>query len=215
MWVVMTSNNIPSAYPALLSRLKETILKARVRASLAVNRELIRLYWQMGREIIARQETVGWGGKVIERLANDLRREFPEMKGLSRTNLLYMRKFAEIWPDEEIVQQLVGQIPWGHNIRLLDRVKDRAEREWYVRATIEHGWSRAILDYQIDSGLYGRQGKGVSNFERTLPAPRSDLAQQVPKVSQVIAAAVESGLIKPDEKTGASRKYARYLPFWA
>jgi predicted nuclease of restriction endonuclease-like (RecB) superfamily len=103
------------------------------------------------------------------------------MKGLSRTNLLYMRKLAKIWTDEEKVQQLVGQIPWGHNIRLLDRVKEQAEREWYIRATIEHGWSRAILDYQTDSDLYGRQGKGVSNFERTLPAPQSELAQQVLK----------------------------------
>jgi predicted nuclease of restriction endonuclease-like (RecB) superfamily len=139
------------------------------------------LYWQIGRDILARQMRAGWGAKVIEQLADDLRREFPDMKGLSRSNLLYMRKLAESWPEEENVPQLVGQIPWGHNRLLLDRLKDRSEREWYAQATIEHGWSRASLDYQIDSDLYRRQGRGVTNFKRTLPAPQSELAQQVLK----------------------------------
>ncbi len=154
---------------------------AQVRAGLAVNRELVLLYWQIGRDILSRQRAQGWGAGVVQKLAGDLRREFPEMKGLSRTNLLYMRKLAECWPDGEIVQQLVGQIPWGHNTRLLDRVRDPAEREWYTRATIEHGWSRAILDYQIDSDLYRRQGRGVTNFERTLPPAQSELARQLLK----------------------------------
>jgi predicted nuclease of restriction endonuclease-like (RecB) superfamily len=171
----------PSGYAELLSELKERIRTAQVRAGLAVNRELVMLYWQIGRDILARQRAQGWGAGVVQQLAGDLRREFPEMKGLSRTNLLYMRKLAEDWPDGAIVQQLVGQIPWGHNIRLLDRVKDPAEREWYVRATIEHGWSRAILDYQIDSDLYRRQGRGVTNFERTLPPAQSELARQLLK----------------------------------
>jgi predicted nuclease of restriction endonuclease-like (RecB) superfamily len=92
-----------------------------------------------------------------------------------------MRQLAGLWPDEVKVQQLVAQIPWGHNVRLLGRVKDPAEREWYVRATIEHGWSRVVLDYQIDTDLYRRQGKATSNFERTLPAPQSELAMQVLK----------------------------------
>lgn len=171
----------PKGYAELLAELKDRIRTAKVRAALAVNRELVQLYWQIGRDILAQQKKAGWGAKVIQQLADDLRREFPDMKGLSRTNLLYMRKLAEEWPDESNVPQLVGQIPWGHNRALLDRVKDPAEREWYVRATIEHGWSRAILNYQIDSGLFHRQGKGTTNFERTLPAPQSELAQQVLK----------------------------------
>lgn len=164
-------------YAEFLGALKERIRTARVRTALAVNSELITLYWQIGREILARQEQVGWGGKVIQRLAKDLRREFPDMKGLSRSNLLYMRKLAAVWPDETIVQQRVGRLPWGHHVRLLDRVKNPAEREWYARATIEHGWSRAVLDYQIDAGLFRRQGQGVTNFARTLPAPQSELAR--------------------------------------
>ena len=100
------------------------------------------------------------------------------MKGFSRTNLLYMRAFAEAYPNESIVQQLVGQIPWGHNVILIDRVKDTAEREWYLRATLEYGWSRAVLITQIETGLYRRQGRAITNFERALPPPQSDLAQQ-------------------------------------
>ena len=107
----------------------------------------------------------GWGAKAIERLASDLHATFPEMKGLSRTNLLYMRAFAEAWPEEAIVQQLVGQIPWGHNLRILDLLKIPAEREWYIRQTIENGWSRTVLVHQIESALYARQGKALSNFQ--------------------------------------------------
>jgi predicted nuclease of restriction endonuclease-like (RecB) superfamily len=118
---------------------------------------------------------------VVDRLAKDLRSAFPDMSGLSRTNLLYMRAFAETWPDEAIVQQVVGQIPWGHNVRLLELVKDPEERLWYIRAAIQHGWSRNVLVLQIESGLFRRQGKAVTNFSATLPAPQSDLAQQLIK----------------------------------
>lgn len=171
----------PIGYAELLVALEERIRTARVRAALAVNRELVVLYWQIGREILVRQEEAGWGAKVIQQLADDLRREFPDMKGLSSRNLNYMRQLGGAWPDEAKVPQLVAQIPWGHNRVLLDRVKDPAEREWYVRATIEHGWSRSVLDYQIGTGLYHRQGKAVSNFDRALPAPQSELAQQILK----------------------------------
>jgi predicted nuclease of restriction endonuclease-like (RecB) superfamily len=123
----------------------------------------------------------GWGAKVIERLAADLHREFPGMTGFSRTNLLYMRAFAEAWPKESFVQQVVGQIPWGHNLRLLDLVKIPREREWYIRHAIKHGWSRNVLVHQIESGLYRRQGKALTNFKATLPALQSELAQQVLK----------------------------------
>lgn len=141
------------SYVHLLSRLKQQIQTAQVRAALAVNRELVLLYWGIGREILTRQQQEGWGSKVIDRLAKDLRGEFPRMKGLSRTNLLYMRAFAEAWTEESIVQQLVGQLSWGHNVRLLDHHKTPKERLWYAKAAIEHGWSRNILEMQIESGL--------------------------------------------------------------
>jgi len=169
------------SYQDLLARLKNQIRTAQVRAAVAVNQELVLLYWGIGREILERQASEGWGSKVVDRLAHDLRAEFSDMKGLSRTNLLYMRSFAETWPDESIVQQVVGRIPWGHNVRLLDMVKDREERLWYANAAIANGWSRNILVLQIESGLFRRQGKAITNFEATLPAPQSDLAQQLIK----------------------------------
>lgn len=113
----------PDSYPALLAELKQRIRSARLRAALSVNRELIVLYWGIGRDILARQRAQGWGTKVIDRLAADLRRAFPEMTGLSARNLKYMRAFAEAWPSEEFVQQLVAQLPWGHNVHLLDALK--------------------------------------------------------------------------------------------
>jgi predicted nuclease of restriction endonuclease-like (RecB) superfamily len=168
-------------YDDFLRELKERIRSAQVKAALSVNRELVLLYWQIGREIIVRQQQQGWGAKVIERLARDLKAAFPDMKGFSRTNLLYMRAFAEAYPDQQIVQQLVGQIPWGHNVRILDAVKDSSAKLWYVQKTIENGWSRNILVHQIESGLYHRQGKATTNFENTLPKPQSELAQQLLK----------------------------------
>jgi predicted nuclease of restriction endonuclease-like (RecB) superfamily len=168
-------------YEAFLSGLKDRIRSAQVRAALAVNQELVMLYWQIGTEILQRQEKEGWGRKVVEQLAKDLKSEFPDVKGLSRTNLLYMRAFAEAYPDQQFVQQLVGQIPWGHNVRLLDKVKNADERRWYIQQTITNGWSRTILEMQVESGLYQRQGGAITNFERTLPSPQSDLAQQLIK----------------------------------
>ncbi|MEZ5399182.1 MAG: PDDEXK nuclease domain-containing protein [Bryobacteraceae bacterium] len=170
-----------SEYQSLLANLKQRIQQAQVRAGLAVNRELVLLYWSIGREILSKQQAQGWGAKVIDSLAGDLRRSFPDLHGLSPRNLKYMRAFAEAWPDEAIVQQLVAQIPWGHNVRLLDHVKSPEERHWYVQQTIANGWSRNILLLQIESGLYRRQGKALTNFARALPEPQSDLAQQILK----------------------------------
>jgi len=168
-------------YAEFLLDLKARIQQAQVRAALAVNRELVLLYWQIGREILQKQRELGWGAEVVERLSKDLRREFPEMKGFSRTNLLYMRAFAEAYEDEQFVQQVVGRIPWGHNVRILDSVKDPKEREFYIRETIANGWSRNVLALQIQSDLYQRQGKALTNFELTLPKPQSDLAQNLLK----------------------------------
>lgn len=168
-----------SEYERFLRDLKERIRSAQVRAAVSVNRELVLLYWHIGREILVRQQQQGWGAKVITKLAKDLKAAFPEMKGLSRTNLLYMRAFAEAYPDEQIVQQSAGQIPWFHNCTLLDRVKDPDARMWYVEQTIKRGWSRATLIHQIDRGSYQHQGEALTNFKATLSQSQSDLAQQV------------------------------------
>lgn len=175
------SRALPEGYDVFLKDLKERIRAAQLKAAVAVNRELVLHYWQIGRDILAQQQHHGWGAKVIDQLARDLHHAFPEVKGFSPRNLKYMRAFAHAWPDEAIVQQLAAQIPWFHNFLLLDKVKDTPEREWYIRKTIEHGSSRAILELQIESRLYQRQGKAVTNFTRTLPPPQSDLAGEVLK----------------------------------
>jgi predicted nuclease of restriction endonuclease-like (RecB) superfamily len=178
------AKNLPitgKGYDEFLKDLKNRIRSAQVKAALAVNRELVLLYWQIGRQILARQKLEGWGAKVVGQLAKDLKSEFPDMTGLSRTNLLYMRAFAEAYPDEAIVQQAVGQIPWGHNVRILDAVKDPEQRLWYIQQTIANGWSRNVLVLQIESHLFERQGSAITNFEQALPKPQSDLAQQLLK----------------------------------
>jgi predicted nuclease of restriction endonuclease-like (RecB) superfamily len=180
VWV-MADRLLPTGYDEFLRELKERIRSAQVRAALAVNRELVLLYWQIGREILSQQQQQGWGAKVINQLAKDLKKAFPEMKGFSPRNLKYMRAFAEAYPDETFMQQLAAQIPWFHNCVLLDKVKDATERQWYIQKTIEHGWSRSILVHQIELRLYHRQGKATTNFERTLPKPQSELAEQVLK----------------------------------
>lgn len=168
-------------YQTLLASLKQRIQEAQVRAGLAVNRELVLLYWSIGREILTRQQAQGWGAKVIDSLAHDLRREFPEMQGLSPRNLKYMRAFAEAWAEEAIVQAPLAQITWYHNLALLEKLKSPEERLWYAEQTVVNGWSRNVLVLQIESGLYRRQGRALTNFMRALPPPQSDLAQQVLK----------------------------------
>src|SRR5271157_3591483 len=172
---------LPHGYDAFLKDLKERIRSAQTRAALAVNRELVLLYWGIGTDILNRQTQHGWGAKVIDRLAGDMRRAFPEMSGFSPRNLKYMRAFAEAWPDEQIVQAPLAQITWYHNIALVEKLNAPAERLWYARQTIQNGWSRNVLVHQIESGLYRRQGKALTNFSRTLPVPQSELAQQLVK----------------------------------
>ncbi len=172
---------IPEGYDEFLRGLKERIRTAQVKAALAVNRELVLLYWRIGQDILERQRQSGWGSKVIDRLAADLRSAFPEMSGFSPRNLKYMRAFAEAWPDEDFVQQVAAQLPWFHNCTILDKLKNLAERIWYAQQTIENGWSRNILIHQIESNLFHRKGKAITNFDRTLPAPQSELAQQIIK----------------------------------
>lgn len=179
----MNSQLTPStpSYADLLAELKQRIRSTQVRAVVAVNRELVLLYWEIGREILRRQEAEGWGTKVIERLAADLRAEFPEMTGLSARNLKYMQKFAQAWPDVQIVQSVIAQLPWGHHTRILDRLSSPEERLWYIEASKKHRWSQRVLEHQIETQLHLRQGQMQSNFERTLPAADSDLAREILK----------------------------------
>ncbi|MDP1975512.1 MAG: PDDEXK nuclease domain-containing protein [Alphaproteobacteria bacterium] len=167
------------SYLDVLNTLKKEIMQARVRAHISVNQELIHLYWRIGKEILDRQNQLGWGTKVIEQLSFDLKHEFPEMKGFSSQNLWYMRQFVFEYKDNPILQQAVGEIPWGHNIKIMTKIKDSNARLWYIQKTIENGWSRNVLEMQIDSNLYERQGKAITNFKHTLPKETSDLAQQL------------------------------------
>jgi predicted nuclease of restriction endonuclease-like (RecB) superfamily len=171
----------PTGYRELLQELKSRIHAAQVRASFAVSRELVQLYWSIGREILTRQDAQGWGSKVVERLAHDLQTEFPGVEGFSPRNLKYMKSLAEAWTEPAIVPQLVALLPWGHLRVLLDMVKNPVQREWYLRAAVEYGWSRNVLVLQIKSALHEREGKALTNFSHTLPPADSDLAGQILK----------------------------------
>ena len=173
--------SVPAGYTDWLADIKSRVSAARQRAVLAANAELMRLYWQIGRDILERQASQGWGSKVIDRLASDLREAFPEMKGFSRANLMYMRAFAEAWSEAEIVQQAVGQLPWGQNVLLLTRLKDPAMRLRYAQQASNDGWSRTTLELQIKNRLHERQGQAITNFETRLPSPHSELAHETLK----------------------------------
>ena len=177
----MTKELDNNNYAALIQTLKTEISQARIRAHLSVNKEMISLYWRIGSQILERQDKEGWGTKVIEHISNDLRKEFPEMKGLSARNLVYMQTFAKAYLDFPITQAALAQITWYHNITLLDKIKDYEERIWYAKETAKNGWSRNVMVAQIQTGLYNRQGKSINNFKSTLPAAQSDLAQSIIK----------------------------------
>jgi predicted nuclease of restriction endonuclease-like (RecB) superfamily len=178
-----TTNGPLGGYEEFLLNLKARIRSARIKATLSVNRGLILLYWRIGRDILRHQKEKGWGAKVIDRLAIDLRHAFPEMQGFSSRNLKYMRAFGEAYTDEQFVQQVAAQIAWFHNCLLLDKIKDTVRREWYIRQTITDGWSRAVLVHQIETDLYQRQVKTakVTNFPAVLTPPQSELVQQTMK----------------------------------
>jgi predicted nuclease of restriction endonuclease-like (RecB) superfamily len=175
------AEQLPADYPEFLVEVKTRIAAARTRAALAVNSELIKLYWEIGRDILNRERREGWGAKVIDRLAADLRRGFPEMKGLSRSNLHYMRQLAAAWPDDEVVPQPVGQLPWGHIRCLLDKLDDPSPRLWYAAKAVENSWSRKILEAQIATDLRGRQGSALTSFDHSLPPPDSELVRDAIK----------------------------------
>lgn len=177
----MTQHIIGTEYHSLLESVKKQVQTTQFRVVTAANRELILLYHSIGTHILASQKTHGWGSKIIGQLSKDLKSAFPEMKGFSPRSLLYMRKFAEEQSDLLIVQQVAAQLPWGHLMSLIDMVPDASARLFYMKEAIAHGWSRTILTSQIKSALHLRQGKAVTNFQRTLPAQQSPLAIQTLK----------------------------------
>ncbi|HEX3720539.1 MAG TPA: PDDEXK nuclease domain-containing protein [Verrucomicrobiae bacterium] len=197
---------LPVGYARLLGNLKARVRAAQLRAAVSVNRELIRLYWDIGKIIVEAQKTKGYGKQVVERLAEDLQKEFPGTAGFSPQNVWFMRSFYLAWlampqklsqavresktailsqPVRELAASAppapILELPWGHNRLLLTKLETPAIRLWYAHKAIEHGWSRAVLTHHIETHLQKREGKAVTNFQRTLPPPQSDLAEQTLK----------------------------------
>ena len=170
---------MPDSYAPFFVAIRERIARERVKAVLAANAAMVLMYWDIGSQILEKQQMEGWGAKVIDRLSHDLKGAFPDMTGFSPRNLKYMRKFAESWPDRSIVQEVLAQITWYHNLALLEKASTPEIRLWYARKTVECGWSRNILAIQIESRRHERDGKAINNFPVALPPIDSDMAQQV------------------------------------
>lgn len=172
-------SDLPGDYGEVLQEIKQRIQQERLRVILAANAAMVLLYWDIGRMILERQQQAGWGAKVIDRLSEDLRVAYPDMRGLSPRNLKYMRKFAAAWPDRAIVQESLARITWYHNIALLEKLSQPEERLWYARMVVETGWSHNILELQIAGRAHERHGRALTNFPATLPPADSDMAVQV------------------------------------
>lgn len=176
-------------YKQWLTDLKFRIRNSQIKAALKVNTELINLYWELGKEIVSKQEQSQWGDGLIKQLSSDLQQEFPEMKGFSTTNIKYIKRWysfynQDITIGQQVVDQLretVSQIPWGHNSRIIIQCKSIEEAFFYIHKTIENGWSRSILELHIKQQDYQRTRHSVSNFSRLLPTVQSDLAQELLK----------------------------------
>ncbi len=173
----------PAEYTKFITSLKVKIRSAQIKATVTVNSELIKLYWEIGKEVFEKQEKEGWGSNILEKAAKELQNEFPGVEGFSRRNMFRMKAFYQAYAKvPQAVAQLgdlpIFSIPWGHNALILEKIKDTAERLWYASKTIEHGWSRSMLTIWIENDLYHREGKAITNFKAALPAPQSDLAQQ-------------------------------------
>lgn len=179
MPVPASSVELPEDYADFLVTIKKRVQTERLKAVLSANATQILMYWDIGNDILQKQEKAGWGAKVIDRLSSDLKETFPEMNGFSARNLKYMRKFAQSWPDRAIVQRVAAQIPWRNNQAILDKVKDPDLRIWYAEQNAVNGWSRNILAVQIDMKLHKRIGQTANNFELTLPPDESDMANQI------------------------------------
>ena len=189
-------------YKQWLVELKKKIQTAQIKAAIQVNRQLLNTYWELGKEIVEKQQQANWGDALIPQLSKDLSAAFPDIKGFSRTNLFYIRQWYLFYTNQSVivpqavgqlptgpnqvssaekVPQLVGQIPWGHNRLIINKCLNVEEALFYVRETMKNNWSRAILSVQIESKLYQRQGKAIHNFQETLPLPQADLAKETLK----------------------------------
>ncbi|GAA4031825.1 PDDEXK nuclease domain-containing protein [Arthrobacter methylotrophus] len=173
-----TTSGMPDWYPELLAAVSRQVFSGRSRAISAANREMLVAYWRIGRQLAERESAEGWGSKVVTRLSADVRSAFPEARGFSPRNLRYMKSFAEAWPEFPMLQQSVATLPWGHNVLLLDKLEDHADRVWYADQALAEGWSRSVLAVQIETRLHERSGKAITNFKATMPPSGSDLAQQ-------------------------------------
>lgn len=178
------SLHLDSNYVNFLKDIKNRLKAVQIRAALAANSELIKFYWELGVGLIKQQESYKWGEYFLEQFSHDMRQAFPEMQGFSKRNLEYMRRFAQLYPTLDFAKQAVSQLPWGHMVRLMQMVKDGPIREWYAQEIIKNGWSRSVLEMQIESELYQRQGmkdKKISNYHDHLPPSQSDLAHDILK----------------------------------
>ncbi|MEA2027700.1 MAG: PDDEXK nuclease domain-containing protein [Campylobacterota bacterium] len=171
------------AYIRWVVELKRVIHTSQLKASLSVNSEMLAMYWEIGQSISQKVEVMNWGSSIVEQLSKDLKKLFPNHKGFSRTNLFYMKKWFEFYSvmEFEKVQQLVGQIPWGQNIVIITKSKDIDEAIFYLNKTLSNNWSRTVLVHQIESNLYERQGKAITNFDTTLIKENSQLAVETLK----------------------------------
>ena len=179
MPVPVSENQMPDSYSLFLGSLKKRIQQERLKVVLSANAALVMMYWDIGNSILQKQHNEGWGAKVIDRLSHDLKDAFPEMSGFSPRNLKYMRKFAESWSDRKIVQEVLAQITWYHNLALLEKLKEPELRLWYAGKTFENGWSRNVLVFQIETHLHERIGQSTNNFKLSLPPADSDMANQI------------------------------------
>ncbi|MFE4542382.1 YhcG family protein [Arthrobacter sp. NPDC056727] len=179
--MVTSEIDLPADYADLLEELKTRISSARIHAQRTVNTLVIQLYWSLGRDIIVRQESQGWGSGVIRRLAVDLATAFPDMKGLSYRSLQYMTAMVRAWGEDENVPQAVAHLPWGHIRMILDKAANAEERDWYAAAAVQYGWSRNVLLNMMMNRSMERTGTAPSNFTRHLAAADSELAQQMAK----------------------------------
>jgi len=182
----MNSNLLQNAeYKNWLKDLKQKVLQTQLKAAIQVNSTLLQFYWELGEAIVQRQAQSNWGDGFLKQLSRDLMAEFPEIKGFSERNLKYIRQWVLFYANDKVIgQQAVAQlaqIPWGHNLKIISHCQNTKEALYYLENTLKYGWSRSVLTHQMESGLWQREGKAITNFSQTLPAPQSDLAQQTLK----------------------------------
>jgi len=181
----MKNNHIQNKeYHDFIFDIKQKIQTAQIKAHIQVNTELLRLYWDIGEMITHKQKLSSWGDGFIKQMSEDLQKEFPNLKGFSHRNLKYIKQWYNFWQETKKRKQVVSQIysiPWGHNILILQKCKNIDEAIFYIKATIQNNYSRAVLLHQIETNLYNRSGKALTNFDKKLPAIQSDLANQIIK----------------------------------